>query len=156
MDCRKIKGRFLHFLPQSLQNKSYNHFAAIYYLLVERLKAHRCSFPVEPRLDARQRRPSTIAEQTVVKVTAFNSPLKMTILTIDICQALTRISYSVLQASSGAPQVSLLPQNVRLLRSPAVPQASDSFTFPQSSCAAEHGFMEEEVGTPKVSDLHSP
>lgn len=55
---------------QSLQNKSYNHFAAIYYLLVERLKAHRCSFPVEQRLDARQRRPSTIAEQTVVKVTA--------------------------------------------------------------------------------------
>lgn len=53
---------------QSLQNKSYNHFAAIYYLLVERLKAHRCSFPVEQRLDARQRRPSTIAEQTVVKV----------------------------------------------------------------------------------------
>uniref|UniRef100_A0A8C1PBD9 non-specific serine/threonine protein kinase n=1 Tax=Cyprinus carpio TaxID=7962 RepID=A0A8C1PBD9_CYPCA len=56
-----------HKTVESLQNKSYNHFAAIYYLLVERLKAHRCSFPVEPRLDARQRRPSTIAEQTVVK-----------------------------------------------------------------------------------------
>lgn len=54
---------------QSLQSKSYNHFAAIYYLLVERLKAHRCSFPVEQRLDGRQRRPSTVAEQTVVKVT---------------------------------------------------------------------------------------
>lgn len=60
----------LAFYLQSLQNKSYNHFAAIYYLLVERLKAHRCSFPVEQRLDARQRRPSTIAEQTVVKVRA--------------------------------------------------------------------------------------
>lgn len=60
----------LSVLLQSLQNKSYNHFAAIYYLLVERLKAHRCSFPVEQRLDARQRRPSTIAEQTVVKVAA--------------------------------------------------------------------------------------
>uniref|UniRef100_A0A673INZ4 non-specific serine/threonine protein kinase n=1 Tax=Sinocyclocheilus rhinocerous TaxID=307959 RepID=A0A673INZ4_9TELE len=111
-----------HKTVESLQNKSYNHFAAIYFLLVERLKAHRCSFPVEPQLDARQRRPSTIAEQTVVK------------------------------ASSAAPQVSLLPQNVRLLRSPAVPQASaDSFTFPQSSCATEHSFMEEEVGTPKVN-----
>uniref|UniRef100_A0A9J8CLB6 non-specific serine/threonine protein kinase n=1 Tax=Cyprinus carpio carpio TaxID=630221 RepID=A0A9J8CLB6_CYPCA len=54
---------------ESLQNKSYNHFAAIYYLLVERLKAHRSSFPVEQRLHASQRRPSTIAEQTVVKVT---------------------------------------------------------------------------------------
>ncbi|KAL2295778.1 hypothetical protein Nmel_017299, partial [Mimus melanotis] len=52
---------------QSLQNKSYNHFAAIYYLLVERLRSHRSSFPVEPRVDARQRRPSTIAEQTVAK-----------------------------------------------------------------------------------------
>uniref|UniRef100_A0A3B3YX35 non-specific serine/threonine protein kinase n=1 Tax=Poecilia mexicana TaxID=48701 RepID=A0A3B3YX35_9TELE len=58
-----------HKTIESLQNKSYNHFAAIYYLLVERLKAHRCSFPVEQRLDARQRRPSTIAEQTVIKVT---------------------------------------------------------------------------------------
>lgn len=110
-----------HKTIESLQNKSYNHFAAIYYLLVERLKAHRCSFPVEPRLDARQRRPSTIAEQTMVK------------------------------SSSGAPQVSLLSQNVRLLRSPAVPQASaDSYAFPQSPCAPEHSLMEEEVGTPKV------
>lgn len=55
-------------LSQSLQNKSYNHFAAIYYLLVERLKSHRSSFPVEQRVDARQRRPSTVAEQTVAKV----------------------------------------------------------------------------------------
>uniref|UniRef100_A0A672QF08 non-specific serine/threonine protein kinase n=1 Tax=Sinocyclocheilus grahami TaxID=75366 RepID=A0A672QF08_SINGR len=111
-----------HKTVESLQNKSYNHFAAIYYLLVERLKAHRCSFPVEPRLDARQRRPSTIAEQTVIK------------------------------ESSAAPQVSLLPQNVSLLRSPAVPQApADSFMFPQSSCATEHSLMEEEVGTPKVN-----
>ncbi|KAG1951551.1 serine/threonine-protein kinase SIK3 [Pimephales promelas] len=111
-----------HKTIESLQNKSYNHFAAIYYLLVERLKAHRCSFPVEPRLDARQRRPSTIAEQTVVKT------------------------------SNAAPQVSLLPQNMRLLRSPAMPQASaDSFTFPQSTSATEHSFMEEEVGTPKVN-----
>ncbi|XP_032975600.1 serine/threonine-protein kinase SIK2 isoform X2 [Rhinolophus ferrumequinum] len=62
---------------ESLQNKSYNHFAAIYYLLVERLKSHRSSFPVEQRLDARQRRPSTIAEQTVAKasnVEAFSFP----------------------------------------------------------------------------------
>ncbi|XP_060799824.1 serine/threonine-protein kinase SIK2 [Neoarius graeffei] len=110
-----------HKTVESLQNKSYNHFAAIYYLLVERLRAHRSSFPVEPRLDARQRRPSTIADQTMVK------------------------------SSSGAPQVSLMPQNVRLLRSLAVPQASaDSYAYPQSSCAPDHSLMEEEVGTPKV------
>ncbi|KAB5550267.1 hypothetical protein PHYPO_G00051840 [Pangasianodon hypophthalmus] len=110
-----------HKTVESLQNKSYNHFAAIYYLLVERLRAHRSSFPVEPRLDARQRRPSTIADQTMVK------------------------------SSSGAPQVSLMPQNVRLLRSLAVPQAgADSYAYPQSSCAPDHSLMEEEVGTPKV------
>ncbi|KAJ8276613.1 hypothetical protein COCON_G00083650 [Conger conger] len=107
---------------ESLQNKSYNHFAAIYYLLVERLKAHRCSFPVDQRLDPRQRRPSTIAEQTVVK------------------------------AGGTAPQVGLLPQNVRLLRSPLLPQTStETFTFPQSPSAPEHSLMEEDVATPKVN-----
>ncbi|XP_069039051.1 serine/threonine-protein kinase SIK2 isoform X1 [Lepisosteus oculatus] len=111
-----------HKTIESLQNKSYNHFAAIYYLLVERLKSHRSSFPVDQRLDARQRRPSTIAEQTVVK------------------------------ASSAPPPVGLLPQSVRLLRSPALPQASaDSFTFPPSPCAPEPSLMEEEVGTPQVN-----
>ncbi|XP_023120609.2 serine/threonine-protein kinase SIK2 isoform X2 [Amphiprion ocellaris] len=111
-----------HKTIESLQNKSYNHFAAIYYLLVERLKAHRCSFPVEQRLDARQRRPSTIAEQTVVKST------------------------------SGSAQVGLLPQGVRLLRSPAVPQASsDAFTFSQTACPLEQNFMVEDVNTPKVN-----
>ncbi|XP_024132979.1 serine/threonine-protein kinase SIK2 isoform X2 [Oryzias melastigma] len=111
-----------HKTIESLQNKSYNHFAAIYYLLVERLKAHRCSFPVEQRLDARQRRPSTIAEQTVIKST------------------------------SGSAQVGLLPQGVRLLRSPAVPQASsDAFTFPQTACPLEQNFIVEDVSTPKVN-----
>ncbi|XP_077467121.1 serine/threonine-protein kinase SIK2 isoform X2 [Stigmatopora argus] len=109
-----------HKTVESLQNKSYNHFAAIYYLLVERLKAHRCSFPVEQRLDARQRRPSTIAEQTVVK------------------------------SSSGSAQVGLLPQGVRLLRSPAVSQAaSDAFAFAQPTL--EQNFMAEDVNTPKVN-----
>ncbi|XP_061536870.1 serine/threonine-protein kinase SIK2 isoform X1 [Phycodurus eques] len=111
-----------HKTVESLQNKSYNHFAAIYYLLVERLKAHRCSFPVEQRLDARQRRPSTIAEQTVIKST------------------------------SSSAQVGLLPQGVRLLRSPAVSQAtSDAFTFAQPTCALEQNFMPEDVNTPKVN-----
>nr|XP_023669370.1 serine/threonine-protein kinase SIK2 isoform X2 [Paramormyrops kingsleyae] len=111
-----------HKTIESLQSKSYNHFAAIYYLLVERLKAHRCSFPVEQRLDGRQRRPSTVAEQTVVK------------------------------AGSGPPQVGLLPQNMRLLRSPVLlPASTDAFTFPQSPCPPEHSLMEEEVVTPKVN-----
>ncbi|NXL87924.1 SIK2 kinase, partial [Alectura lathami] len=101
----------------------YNHFAAIYYLLVERLKSHRSSFPVEQRLDARQRRPSTIAEQTVAKAQAV------------------------------VPPVNLRSQNARLLRSPGLPPASgaEAFSFPPSNCQTETAFMEEErVETPKV------
>ncbi|XP_075377183.1 serine/threonine-protein kinase SIK2 isoform X3 [Mycteria americana] len=109
---------------ESLQNKSYNHFAAIYYLLVERLKSHRSSFPVEQRLDARQRRPSTIAEQTVAKAQAV------------------------------VPSVNLHSTNARLLQSPGLPSASgaEAFSFPPTSCQGETAFMEEErVETPKVN-----
>ncbi|XP_067421373.1 serine/threonine-protein kinase SIK2 isoform X1 [Emydura macquarii macquarii] len=109
---------------ESLQNKSYNHFAAIYYLLVERLKSHRSSFPVEQRLDARQRRPSSIAEQTVAKTQAVVPPLN------------------------------LHSQNPRLLRSPGLPPPStaEAFSFPPSSCSVESAFLEEErVDTPKVN-----
>ncbi|XP_015153558.2 serine/threonine-protein kinase SIK2 isoform X2 [Gallus gallus] len=109
---------------ESLQNKSYNHFAAIYYLLVERLKSHRSSFPVEQRFDARQRRPSTIAEQTVVKAQAV------------------------------VPSVNLCSENTRLMRSPGLPPTSgaEAFSFPPSNCHTETAFMEEErVNTPKVN-----
>ncbi|XP_044894206.1 serine/threonine-protein kinase SIK2 isoform X5 [Felis catus] len=109
---------------ESLQNKSYNHFAAIYYLLVERLKSHRSSFPVEQRLDARQRRPSTVAEQTVAKAQTVGLP------------------------------VTVHSPNVRLMRSALLPPASnvEAFSFPASSCQAEAAFMEEEcVDTPKVN-----
>ncbi|XP_074160391.1 serine/threonine-protein kinase SIK2 isoform X2 [Sminthopsis crassicaudata] len=109
---------------ESLQNKSYNHFAAIYYLLVERLKSHRSSFPVEQRVDARQRRPSTVAEQTVAK------------------------------AQTVGPPMTIRSQNMRLLRSPILPQTSnvEAFSFPNSGCQAEATFMEEErIDTPKVN-----
>ncbi|XP_030648574.1 serine/threonine-protein kinase SIK2a [Chanos chanos] len=107
---------------ESLQNKSYNHFAAIYYLLVERLKAHRSSFPVDQRLHASQRRPSTIAEQTVVK------------------------------ASGVPAQVGLHPQPARHLPSPVLLQTStDTFVFPQAPAPSENAFMAEEVATPKVN-----
>ncbi|KAM6171986.1 serine/threonine-protein kinase SIK2 isoform 1-T1 [Erethizon dorsatum] len=109
---------------ESLQNKSYNHFAAIYFLLVERLKSHRSSFPVEQRLDGRQRRPSTIAEQTVAKAQTVGLP------------------------------VTMHSPNTRPMRSALLPQASnvEAFSFPASSCEAEAAFMEEEcVDTPKVN-----
>ncbi|XP_062364624.1 serine/threonine-protein kinase SIK2 [Cinclus cinclus] len=109
---------------ESLQNKSYNHFAAIYYLLVERLKSHRSSFPVEQRVDARQRRPSTIAEQSMAKAQAV------------------------------VPSVNLHSQNPRLLQSPGLPSTSgaETFSFPSSSCQGEAAFIEEErVETPKVN-----
>ncbi|RLV86600.1 hypothetical protein DV515_00015882, partial [Chloebia gouldiae] len=91
---------------------------------VERLKSHRSSFPVEQRVDGRQRRPSTIAEQTVAKAQAV------------------------------VPSVNLHSQNPRLLQSPGLPSASgaETFSFPPSSCQGEAAFMEEErVETPKVN-----
>ncbi|XP_037360615.1 serine/threonine-protein kinase SIK2 isoform X1 [Talpa occidentalis] len=109
---------------ESLENKSYNHFAAIYFLLVERLKSHRSSFPVEQRLDARQRRPSTVAEQTVAKAQTVGLP------------------------------VTMHSPNMRVMRSTLLPQASnvEAFSFSAASCQAEAAFMEEEcVDTPKVN-----
>ncbi|XP_042636290.1 serine/threonine-protein kinase SIK2 [Orycteropus afer afer] len=108
---------------ESLQNKSYNHFAAIYYLLVERLKSHRSSFPLDQRLDARQRRPSTIAEQTVAKAQTVGLP------------------------------VTMHPPNMRLMRSTLPQASNlEAFSFPASGCQAEAAFMEEEcVDTPKVN-----
>lgn len=54
---------------EALQNDAYDHYTAIYYLLLERLRSHRSSFPVENRIDSRKRRPSTIAEQAILRVT---------------------------------------------------------------------------------------
>uniref|UniRef100_U3JUH0 non-specific serine/threonine protein kinase n=1 Tax=Ficedula albicollis TaxID=59894 RepID=U3JUH0_FICAL len=106
---------------ESLQNKSYNHFAAIYYLLVERLKSHRSSFPVEQRVDARQRRPSTIAEQSLAKAAVPSVNLHS--------------QNPRLLQSPGLPSAS----------------GAETFSFSPSSCQGEAAFMEEErVETPKV------
>lgn len=70
------------------------------------------------------------------------------------CHAKTLLFPSSLQSTSGSAQASLLPQGVRLLRSPAVPQASsDAFTFPQTACPLEQNFTVEEVNTPKVGPI---
>ncbi|XP_071177071.1 serine/threonine-protein kinase SIK2-like isoform X1 [Mytilus edulis] len=53
---------------EALEKDSYDHYTAIYYLLMDRLKQHRSSFPPENKIDARQRRPSTIAEQAMSRV----------------------------------------------------------------------------------------
>ena len=59
----------IFFQLQALQNDAYDHYTAIYYLLLERLRSHRSSFPVENRIDSRKRRPSTIAEQAILRTT---------------------------------------------------------------------------------------
>ncbi|XP_061193172.1 serine/threonine-protein kinase SIK1-like [Saccostrea echinata] len=51
---------------EALQKDAYDHYTAIYYLLVERLRQHRSSFPPETRIDIRKRRPSTIADQAMM------------------------------------------------------------------------------------------
>lgn len=51
---------------EALKKDAYDHYTAIYYLLVERLRQHRSSFPPENRIDIRKRRPSTIADQAMM------------------------------------------------------------------------------------------
>ena len=60
----RIIVQFLIF--QALAKDAYDHYTAIYHLLLERLKQHRSSFPPENRIDTRTRRPSTIAEQAML------------------------------------------------------------------------------------------
>ncbi|XP_033757951.1 serine/threonine-protein kinase SIK1-like [Pecten maximus] len=55
-----------HKTMEALKSDAYDHYTAIYYLLLERLKQHRSSFPPENRIDPRKRRPSTIAEQALL------------------------------------------------------------------------------------------
>ncbi|XP_055866728.1 serine/threonine-protein kinase SIK2-like isoform X2 [Biomphalaria glabrata] len=52
---------------EALRKDAYDHYTAIYYLLLDRLRHHRSSFPNDGRIDARRRRPSTIAEQAMLQ-----------------------------------------------------------------------------------------
>jgi len=51
----------------SLQENAYNHHSAIYYLLCERLRLHRASYPQDKQYDTRLRRPSGVADAVVVE-----------------------------------------------------------------------------------------
>jgi len=74
--CRQFIFQLRHcldvccFYLQSLRNSAYDRLYAIYHLLVDRLKMHRTSFPLEARFcfDAGRRRPSNIADQALTKV----------------------------------------------------------------------------------------
>lgn len=56
---------FLFF--QALAENAYDHHTAIYYLLVDRLKHHRSSYPLQQDYETKLRRPSGIAEAAVVR-----------------------------------------------------------------------------------------
>ncbi|KAK6173274.1 hypothetical protein SNE40_016755 [Patella caerulea] len=53
---------------EALKNDAYDHYTAIYYLLLDKLRHHRSSFPTDNRIDSRRRRPSSIAEQAMMRV----------------------------------------------------------------------------------------
>ena len=52
---------------QALVDNAYDHHTAIYYLLVDRLKHHRSSYPLQQDYETKLRRPSGIAEAAVVR-----------------------------------------------------------------------------------------
>uniref|UniRef100_UPI00359018EE serine/threonine-protein kinase SIK2 n=1 Tax=Myxine glutinosa TaxID=7769 RepID=UPI00359018EE len=80
---------------ESLQSCNFDDYHAIYQLLLERLLTHRCSFPLESRLDTRSRRPSSIAEQSISKTN----------------QILHSFPGTAANLSQGPEQVSLVPTN---------------------------------------------
>ncbi|KAL5019676.1 hypothetical protein ScPMuIL_002568 [Solemya velum] len=55
-----------HKTIEALDKDGYDHYTAIYNLLLDRLKHHRNSFPAESRIDGKNRRPSAIADQVLV------------------------------------------------------------------------------------------
>lgn len=57
----------LSFPSQALADNAYDHHTAIYFLLVDRLRQHRASYPLQTQLETRLRRPSGIAEAAVVR-----------------------------------------------------------------------------------------
>ncbi|KAL9965286.1 hypothetical protein ACROYT_G029061 [Oculina patagonica] len=52
---------------KALADNAYDHHTAIYFLLVDRLRQHRASYPLQTQLETRLRRPSGIAEAAVVR-----------------------------------------------------------------------------------------
>ncbi|KAH3702835.1 serine/threonine-protein kinase SIK2-like [Dreissena polymorpha] len=59
---------------EALKNDAYDHYTAIYYLLLERLRAHRSSFPIDNPINCQKRRPSSIAEQVMMRVGPNHPP----------------------------------------------------------------------------------
>ena len=60
---------------QALDENKFDHYTAIYYLLLERLHCHRVQLPGDSRTqDARKRRPSTIADQAMMHNNAAHRP----------------------------------------------------------------------------------
>ena len=55
------------FLLQSVETDAYDHHSAIYYLLNERLRQHRTSYPEQNNVSTRIRRGSYMADQVIVK-----------------------------------------------------------------------------------------
>ncbi|XP_033096760.1 serine/threonine-protein kinase SIK2-like [Anneissia japonica] len=52
---------------EAIQNNLFDHYTAIYYLLGERLKMYRHTFPTDTKIEARSRRPSSIADHAIVR-----------------------------------------------------------------------------------------
>uniref|UniRef100_A0A452VNS4 non-specific serine/threonine protein kinase n=1 Tax=Ursus maritimus TaxID=29073 RepID=A0A452VNS4_URSMA len=92
--------------PQSLQNSSYNHFAAIYYLLLERLKEYRHTPPSARPGPARQQRPRSSdlsgfeVPQEGLSGDSFRSSL--------LCPQPQALGQSVLQADTDCDPLSSL------------------------------------------------
>ncbi|XP_022371800.1 serine/threonine-protein kinase SIK1 isoform X1 [Enhydra lutris kenyoni] len=91
---------------ESLQNSSYNHFAAIYYLLLERLKDHRPTLPAARPSPARPQRPrsSDLSSCEVLQEGLSGDSFQSSLL----CPQPQALGQSVLQADTDCDPLSSL------------------------------------------------
>ena len=68
--CSPCVAFFSH--VQALSDNAFDHHTAIYHLLVDRLRQHRASYPLQTQLETKLRRPSGIAEAAVVRGSSNN------------------------------------------------------------------------------------
>ena len=67
--CILVNNKNSQLCLQAINNRVYDHHAAIYYLIVDKLKQHRSSCPEPDEVQTQIRRPSSVAHTAIVRST---------------------------------------------------------------------------------------
>ena len=103
---------------QALEENRFDHYTAIYYLLLERLHCHRSNLPGEARADTRKRRPSTIAEQAMMHNNTCHRPALANVKTGMFSRTTDCVTLPQQSVASSQPLSDCCDATVPLKRSP--------------------------------------